>query len=92
VQAFSDAPLTTCDVCGGTLKKIYGAVGIVFKGSGFYKTDSRSSGTKRSSEAAAKSNGDGAAASSESTSSTSEKLSAASSSTPVQQKDAAATK
>lgn len=41
VQKFSDPALTTCDVCGGELKKVFSAVGIVFKGSGFYKNDSR---------------------------------------------------
>ncbi len=41
VQSFSDDPLTECPVCGGALRKVYGAVGIVLKGSGFYKTDSR---------------------------------------------------
>jgi len=41
VQKFSDAPLTTCEPCGGELKKVFSAVGIVFKGSGFYKNDSR---------------------------------------------------
>ncbi|MCU1691389.1 MAG: Zinc ribbon domain protein [Frankiales bacterium] len=41
VQSFSDAALTECPACGGTLRKVYGAVGVVFKGSGFYKTDSR---------------------------------------------------
>jgi putative FmdB family regulatory protein len=43
VQKFSDAPLTTCPACGGELRKVFSAVGIVFKGSGFYKNDSRSS-------------------------------------------------
>jgi putative FmdB family regulatory protein len=43
VQSFSDEPLKKCPACGGRLKKVFGAVGIVFKGSGFYKTDSRSS-------------------------------------------------
>ncbi len=43
VQSFTDDPLETCPECGGTLKKVYGAVGISFKGSGFYKTDSRGS-------------------------------------------------
>ncbi len=42
VQSFSDEPLTKCEVCGGQLRKVFGSVGIVFKGSGFYKTDSRS--------------------------------------------------
>jgi putative FmdB family regulatory protein len=42
VQSFHDAPLTVCPNCGGELRKVFGAVGITFKGSGFYKTDSRS--------------------------------------------------
>jgi putative FmdB family regulatory protein len=50
VQKFTDDPLTECPECGGALRKVYGAVGIVLKGSGFYKTDSR---------AAAGSNGSG---------------------------------
>ena len=41
VQSFTDDPLTECPECGGALRKVYGAVGIVLKGSGFYKTDSR---------------------------------------------------
>jgi putative FmdB family regulatory protein len=48
VQGFHDDPLTTCDSCGGSLRKVYAPVGIVFKGSGFYKTDSRGSGSSRS--------------------------------------------
>ena len=43
VQSFSDAPLMQCPACGGPLRKVFSAVGVVFKGSGFYKTDSRSS-------------------------------------------------
>ena len=43
VQSFHDEALTTCPRCFGELKKIFGSVGIVFKGSGFYKNDSRSS-------------------------------------------------
>ena len=42
VQSFTDAPLTECPACGGALRKVFSAVGVVFKGSGFYKTDSRS--------------------------------------------------
>ncbi|MHB8827223.1 MAG: FmdB family zinc ribbon protein [Acidimicrobiales bacterium] len=45
VQRFSDAALTTCEACGGQLKKVFSAVGIVFKGSGFYKNDSRATST-----------------------------------------------
>ena len=41
VQAFTDDSLTVCPVCGGQLRKVYGSVGVVFKGSGFYRTDSR---------------------------------------------------
>jgi len=41
VQKFTDAPLTVCSACGGRLRKVFSPVGIVFKGSGFYRTDSR---------------------------------------------------
>ncbi|MFD7639887.1 FmdB family zinc ribbon protein [Kitasatospora sp. NPDC059795] len=43
VQKFSDDALTTCPDCQGKLRKVFSAVGVVFKGSGFYRTDSRSS-------------------------------------------------
>lgn len=42
VQKFTDASLTECPECSGQLKKVFNAVGVVFKGSGFYRTDSRS--------------------------------------------------
>lgn len=42
-QSFSDDALTVCPECEGRLRKVFGAVGVVFKGSGFYRTDSRSS-------------------------------------------------
>ncbi|GAA2706196.1 hypothetical protein GCM10010429_16400 [Micromonospora olivasterospora] len=42
VQSFSDEPLTECPTCEGRLRKVFNSVGIVFKGSGFYRTDSRS--------------------------------------------------
>jgi putative FmdB family regulatory protein len=41
VQSFKDDPLTTCPHCEGELRKVFGSIGIAFKGSGFYKTDSR---------------------------------------------------
>jgi putative FmdB family regulatory protein len=41
VQAFTDAALTECPSCGGRLRKVFTSVGVVFKGSGFYRTDSR---------------------------------------------------
>ena len=44
VQKFSDDALTECPACGGSLRKVFSAVGIVFKGSGFYRNDSRGSG------------------------------------------------
>jgi putative FmdB family regulatory protein len=53
VQAFTDDALTTCPNCGGPLRKVFGRVGISFKGDGFYKTDSRktSSASSRSDQA-----------------------------------------
>jgi putative FmdB family regulatory protein len=45
VQSFSDGSLTDCPACAGKLRKVFSSVGIVFKGSGFYRTDSRSGGT-----------------------------------------------
>lgn len=41
VQSFKDAPLSTCGTCGGALRKVFSAAGIIFKGSGYYVTDSR---------------------------------------------------
>jgi putative FmdB family regulatory protein len=49
VAAFSDPPLTQCPTCGGRLRKVFGNVGVVFKGSGFYRTDSRSKPSSTSS-------------------------------------------
>ncbi|MEV5312623.1 FmdB family zinc ribbon protein [Streptomyces sp. NPDC052610] len=66
VQKFTDDALTECPNCGGRLKKVFSAVGIVFKGSGFYRNDSRGSSSS-SSSASSKSS-----SSSSSTSSSSE--------------------
>jgi putative FmdB family regulatory protein len=52
VQRFTDAPLTECPSCGGPLRKLFSSVGVVFKGSGFYKTDSRGSSSSSSSSSA----------------------------------------
>lgn len=60
VQKFSDDPLTVCPVCGGKLRKVFSAVGIVFKGSGFYRTDSRKASADVAASAA-KANGSGPA-------------------------------
>jgi putative FmdB family regulatory protein len=54
VQAFTDDALTTCEKCSGRLRKLFNSVGVVFKGSGFYRTDSRES-AKSSSNGSAKS-------------------------------------
>lgn len=51
VQSFTDDPLTVCPSCEGPLRKVFGAIGITFKGDGFYKTDSRkTSSSSKSSE------------------------------------------
>ena len=57
VQAFTDDALTECPNCGGMLRKVFGNIGITFKGSGFYKTDSRSksSASAKSSESSSES-------------------------------------
>jgi putative FmdB family regulatory protein len=49
VQAFTDDALTTCEKCSGRLRKLFNSVGVVFKGSGFYRTDSRAEGKKSTS-------------------------------------------
>jgi hypothetical protein len=49
VQRFSDDPLTVCEKCNGTLRKVFSAVGVVFKGSGFYSTDNHTSGSSNAS-------------------------------------------
>jgi putative FmdB family regulatory protein len=79
VQRFTDDPLTVCVVCGGRLRKVFSPVGIVFKGSGFYRTDSRngaSTVTAGKDTAATGANGSG----SDSAASTSSASSASSSS------------
>jgi putative FmdB family regulatory protein len=58
VQRFADAPLTTCEECGGELRKVFSAVGIVFKGGGFYKNDSRSSSSSSDSGSSSSSSSD----------------------------------
>ena len=54
VQKFSDPALTVCPECAGQLRKVFSAVGVVFKGSGFYRTDSRHTSTSSSLPAAEK--------------------------------------
>jgi putative FmdB family regulatory protein len=54
-QKFTDASLTVCPECEGDLRKVFNAVGVVFKGSGFYKTDSRAKATASSGSSESKS-------------------------------------
>ena len=70
VQSFKDDPLTECPACGGPLRKVFAPVGIVLKGSGFYKTDNRSSSSKA---AAKKESSSESSSKSESSSSKSDK-------------------
>ena len=74
VQSFSDPSLTECPECAGKLRKLYGSVGVVFKGSGFYRTDSRSesksSTTSSTSTTSEKSSTEKASSSSDKASST----------------------
>ncbi|GHF97759.1 FmdB family zinc ribbon protein [Streptomyces filamentosus] len=85
VQKFTDDALTECPACHGRLKKVFSAVGIVFKGSGFYRNDSR--GASSSSSPAAKSSTSSSTSTSSSdakpASSTSTSTSSAPSSTPA---------
>ena len=92
VQSFSDDSLTVCPECEGRLRKVFNAVGIVFKGGGFYRTDSRSgssvtagAATKGSSEKSGKSSGSSekSSGSSDSSSSGSSSSSSTGSSTPA---------
>jgi putative FmdB family regulatory protein len=57
VQSFTDDPLTECPACGGELRKVFQAVGIAFKGSGFYKTDSRKAAKSSASSSGSESSG-----------------------------------
>ena len=77
VQAFSDNALTTCSKCNGRLRKLFGNVGVVFKGSGFYRNDSRESA---SSSAKSSSSSDGSGSGSDAGGSSSSEKSSSSSS------------
>mgnify|MGYP002367842525 CR=1 FL=1 len=78
VQKFTDDALTDCPECDGALRKVYSAVGVVFKGSGFYATDNRTKG-KTAAATSAKPTTESSSASSSSTSSTSSSSSPATS-------------
>ncbi|MFI8966627.1 FmdB family zinc ribbon protein [Streptomyces sp. NPDC053493] len=86
VQKFTDDALTECPSCNGRLKKVFSAVGIVFKGSGFYRNDSRgssSSSSPASSKSSASSSSSSSSTSSASSSSSDSKPAASTSTTPA---------
>ena len=96
-QRFSDEPLSECGVCGGQLRKVFHPAGILFKGSGFYKTDSRSAAKSKTGspkkeskpeEVASSSGGDSGSSSSGSDSSSSSSSSGSGSSTSGKEKTA----
>ena len=83
VQSFSDDPLTSCPTCEAPVRKVYGSVGVVFKGSGFYRTDSRAAaknGAGSSSAPSSSSSSSNGSSSDSSTTSSSNSSSSASSS------------
>ena len=91
VQSFTDAPVSVCPECGSPVRKVYGSVGVVFKGSGFYRTDSRkaasasetasTNGTSSSSSSGKSSGGSTESSSSSSSSSSTSSTSSSASST-----------
>jgi putative FmdB family regulatory protein len=66
VQKFTDEPLLVCSTCGGRLRKVFSPVGIVFKGSGFYRTDSRAGAKKEKALNGSSENGSDSASTSDS--------------------------
>ncbi|CCH72150.1 putative regulatory protein, FmdB family [Nostocoides australiense Ben110] len=97
VQSFSDDSLTVCPECEGRLRKQFNAVGVVFKGSGFYRTDSRSSSTSSvpssggSSSGSSSSSSSGGSSGSGDSSSSSSASSSSTSSTPAKSTSAVST-
>ena len=80
VQSFTDAPVSECPECGAPVRKVYGSVGVVFKGSGFYRTDSRKSSSVSESASSNGSSSSSKESASTSSSSSSSKDSSSSSS------------
>jgi putative FmdB family regulatory protein len=80
VQSFTDPAVTVCPECGAPVRKVYGSVGVVFKGSGFYRTDSRKSESSTSPAAAPASKDSGSSSSSTPSTTTSTPSSSSSSS------------
>ncbi|CAB4937126.1 unannotated protein [freshwater metagenome] len=79
-QSFSEDALTVCPECDGKLRKLFNAVGVVFKGSGFYRTDSRSTSSSSTPASTTSSSSGSDSGTSSSTSSTSSSTSSSSSS------------
>ena len=71
VQSFSDAPVSECPDCSAPVRKVYGSVGVVFKGSGFYRTDSRKSSEKAAANGSSSSSKESASAPAKETSTSS---------------------
>ncbi len=68
VQSFTDAAVAECPTCGSPVRKVYGSVGVVFKGSGFYRTDSRSGASSKEPAKAGSASSDSSSSSKESSS------------------------
>ncbi|HEX6256404.1 MAG TPA: FmdB family zinc ribbon protein [Euzebyales bacterium] len=82
VQSFSDDPLQTCQHCGGQLRKVFSAAGIIFKGSGYYVTDTRNERSRSGSTSGSSRSSDGdGSGSSDSSSSTADSAKSTSSDT-----------
>jgi putative FmdB family regulatory protein len=92
VQAFSDDALTTCEKCSGRLRKLFGSVGVVFKGSGFYRNDSRESAKSSTNGSAKSSSSSSSEGSSSSDTSSSSEKSSSSSSTSSEKSDSSSSK
>jgi putative FmdB family regulatory protein len=92
VQAFTDDALTTCEQCSGRLRKLFNSVGVVFKGSGFYRTDSRESTKSSSNGSATSSSSSGSDGSSSSDKSGSSEKSSEKSSSTGDKSDSSASK
>ncbi|TDZ81031.1 Zinc ribbon domain protein [Mycobacteroides salmoniphilum] len=90
VQAFTDDALTVCQKCSGKLRKLFNSVGIVFKGSGFYRTDSRSGSVDAAAKSDSGAKSESKSSSSESSGSSSSSTSSSSSSTSTATASAAA--
>ena len=80
VLSFTDAPVSECSECGSPVRKVYGSIGVVFKGSGFYRTDSRSSSSSKESSPSSEGKKDAAPAAASNSSSNGSSLGSSSSS------------